>query len=140
MFVPFTKVIDGLESHLAVNHLAHFLLFQELYLLLGRTAERSVTKSRVISVSSSGHHFSEILFDNLNFEREDSYDSIIAYGQSTTANIYMANSISRVYAQQNIVGLYVHPGVILGTDIYRHMSAESLISLDKKRERRHIKS
>jgi NAD(P)-dependent dehydrogenase (short-subunit alcohol dehydrogenase family) len=139
MFVPFEKTEDGFESHLAVNHLAHFLLFQELRPLLAKTTKESGVKSRVICVSSSGHRFSSILFDNLNFENGN-YNSTIAYGQSKTANIHMADTLTRLYGNQGIIGLSLHPGVILNTDIYRHMSKEALEDLDSKRDHKQIKS
>jgi NAD(P)-dependent dehydrogenase (short-subunit alcohol dehydrogenase family) len=58
MFVPHKPTKDGFEAHLGVNHLANFLLFQELKPLLISGAAQSKSLSRVVCVSSSGLRFS----------------------------------------------------------------------------------
>jgi NAD(P)-dependent dehydrogenase (short-subunit alcohol dehydrogenase family) len=139
MFVPHKPTEDGFESHLGINHLAHFLLFQELKELLVQGARDSGSLSRVICVSSSGHRFSGINFDDMNFNRAE-YDSVAAYGQSKTANIYMANTLSRLHARDGIVGLSLHPGVIMETDIRRYMSEEAVSRLHSQTDHRQVKS
>jgi NAD(P)-dependent dehydrogenase (short-subunit alcohol dehydrogenase family) len=139
MFVPRKLTEDGLDSHLGINHLAHFLLFQELKELLVQGARDSGSLSRVICVSSSGHRFSGINFDDMNFDRVE-YDSVAAYGQSKTANIYMANALSRLYARDGIVGLSLHPGVIMETDIRRYMSEQAVSKLHSQTDHRRVKS
>lgn len=125
MFVPHETTRDGFEMHIGVNHFAHFLLFQQLKALLAQGAKESKSLSRVIMVSSSGHRFSDIIFDDMNFERS-TYDAVAAYGQSKTANIYMATALMRRHAQDGIIGLSLHPGVIMDTHIRRHMSDEAV--------------
>ncbi|KAM0717136.1 hypothetical protein Q7P37_006988 [Cladosporium fusiforme] len=139
MFVPFGRTEDGFETHFGVNHLAHFFLFQELKSLLIEGAKAAEQPSRVVLVSSSGHRFSEILFDDINFERKE-YNSVTAYGQSKTANIYMANALTRIHAREGITGLSLHPGVIMETDIRRHMSDDALADLNDHTDRRQLKS
>ena len=58
----------------AVNHLAHFLLFQELrdLLLAGSQPERD---SRVVNVSSGAHRRCTVHLDDLNFEARG-YDPV----------------------------------------------------------------
>jgi NAD(P)-dependent dehydrogenase (short-subunit alcohol dehydrogenase family) len=87
MFTPEGRTADGFETHFGTNHLSHFLLFNLLKraLLAGST---SGFNSRVVIVSSIGHRSSSIHFDNINLEGE--YKPNIGYGQSKTANIYMA--------------------------------------------------
>lgn len=53
----------------------------------------------------------------------DSYKKWPGYGQSKTANIYTASSITRHYGKQNLIGLSVHPGAIK-TNLSRHLSEE----------------
>jgi NAD(P)-dependent dehydrogenase (short-subunit alcohol dehydrogenase family) len=139
MFVPYRPTEDGFESHLGINHLAHFLLFQELKELLAQGAIDSGSLSRVICVSSSGHRFSGVNFDDINFDRVE-YDSVAAYGQSKTANIHMANALSRLHARDGIVGLSLHPGVIMETDIRRYMSEEAVSKLHSQTDHRQVKS
>lgn len=44
----------------------------------------------------------------------------MAYGQSKTANIWMANELERRYGGQGVHALSVHPGVIM-TNLARHL-------------------
>jgi NAD(P)-dependent dehydrogenase (short-subunit alcohol dehydrogenase family) len=122
MACPEEKTADGFEMQFDVNHVAHFLLFQLLKdtLLASSTAE---LKSRVVSLSSSGHRASGIHFDNYSLAGE--YDPWKAYGQSKTANILFANELDRRYGPQGLHGLSVHPGVIMDTELSRHQTGTS---------------
>lgn len=109
MMLPEGKTADGFESQFGSNHLARFALF----LALKDTLLASSTPafhSRVVNVSSVGHHSCAINFDNLMFSH--AYDPTDAYGQSKTANIQMANQTERLYGSQRLHGLSVHPGAI----------------------------
>lgn len=139
MFVPHEQTKDGFEAHLGVNHLAHFLLFQELKKLLVSGAAQSKSLSRVVCVSSSGHRFSGINFDDINFDQHE-YDSVVAYGQSKTANIYMASTLSQLHKSDGIIGLSLHPGVIMETDVRRYMSEEAVEKLHSQTDLRQVKS
>lgn len=111
MATPEGKTAEGFETQFGTNHLAHFLLFQ----LLKPTLLASATpgfNSRVVCLSSSGHRGAGIQFDNYNFEKGD-YAPWTAYGQSKTANIYMANEIERRYGAKGLHGLSVMPGGIM---------------------------
>lgn len=101
--------IDGFESQLATNYLGHFLLF---WLLRDAMIKASTSEfnSRIVNVSSSGHHSSEIQFDNFNLAQYGAYDPSKAYSQSKLAQIYMANYVDRVYAPGGIHALSVMPG------------------------------
>jgi NAD(P)-dependent dehydrogenase (short-subunit alcohol dehydrogenase family) len=100
------------------DHFAHFLLFQIVKPLLLKSAAESGLSSRVITLSSIGHQFSSINFDDIHWTK--SYEKWQAYGQSKTANIYMASSIEKHYGSQNLHGLSVHPGGIQ-TELGRHL-------------------
>lgn len=139
MFVPHDLTKDGFEAHLGVNHLAHFLLFQELKQLLILGAAQSKSLSRVVCVSSSGHRFSGINFEDINFDRSK-YDDVVAYGQSKTANIYMASTLSKLHESDGIIGLSLHPGVIMETDVRRYMSEEAVAKLHSQTDLRQVKS
>lgn len=91
MATPEGQTKDGFETQLGINHLGHFLLFK----LLEKTLLASSTPafcSRVVSLSSSGHKSSPILFDDLDLKK-GGYTPFKAYGQSKTANIYLANEV-----------------------------------------------
>ncbi|KAI0440505.1 putative short-chain dehydrogenase [Xylaria telfairii] len=113
---PEGRTDDGFETQFGVNHLAHFLLFQ----LLQPTLLASTTpsfNSRVINVTSGAHRGSKIDFDNPNLA--GAYNPRLAYSQSKTANILMANQIERLYGPLGIHGLSVHPGCII-TNLQRY--------------------
>ena len=123
MATPFSLTEDGHELQIGSNHFGHFLLFRLLQPMLSQSAT-SDSPSRVIALSSAGHRFSSIRFDDMSFEKGD-YNGLVAYAQSKTANIWMCNSIDRHYGPK-IRGLSVHPGTILTTDITRHFDADTL--------------
>ncbi|CAO2650981.1 Nn.00g092780.m01.CDS01 [Neocucurbitaria sp. VM-36] len=109
MMTPEGKTADGFELQFGTNHLAHFLLFQLLKPTLLASATQAFS-SRVIALSSVGHRGSEIHFDDINLEK--GYDPMTAYAQSKLAAVYMANSIERRYASQNLHAWSVMPGGI----------------------------
>ena len=53
-----------------------------------------------------------IRFDDINFSQPDSYEKWASYGQSKTANIYMASSVERHYGSKDLRGLSVHANLI----------------------------
>src|SRR5215217_9639907 len=81
MAAPETRVGPGWEAQFATNHLGHFALANRLWPLLADGA-------RVVVVSSRGHHFSGIRWDDVQFEH--GYDKWLAYGQAKTANVLFA--------------------------------------------------
>ncbi|KAK0938162.1 hypothetical protein LTR29_010273 [Friedmanniomyces endolithicus] len=107
-----------------LSFLAHFYLFQLLRPLLLKSSTRSF-KSRVVTVASTAHAFSTVQLGNYGQESKvkSGYDKIceldvdfnpiIAYSQSKTANIWMANEIERRYGAEGLHGLSIHPGGIV---------------------------
>lgn len=106
------------EAQFATNHLGHFLLVNEMWPSL-------IGGSRVISVSSSGHHISGIRWDDIHFER--GYDKWQAYGQSKTANALFAVHLDQLGEPHGVRAFSLHPGKIL-TPLVRHMSNEEKIA------------
>lgn len=130
MATPEGKTADGFETQFGTNHLAHFLLFQLLKPTLLASSTPSFN-SRVICLSSSGHRGAGIQFDNYSFEKGD-YAPWTAYGQSKTANIYMANEIERRYGAKGLHGLSVMPGGIM-TGLQVHVIDQLSAGLDAAR-------
>ena len=48
-----------------------------------------IAPSRVVALSSRGHHLSPVVFEDIQFERRP-YHKWLAYGQSKTANVLFA--------------------------------------------------
>lgn len=111
MATPEGRTKDGFETQFGTNHVAHFLLFQLLKPTLLKSSAMGF-QSRVICVSSFGHREGPIRFDDYNFDKPSSYNAWAAYGQSKTANIYMANEIERRYSFHGLHGISLHPGGI----------------------------
>jgi NAD(P)-dependent dehydrogenase (short-subunit alcohol dehydrogenase family) len=79
-----------------------------------------------VALSSWGHHLSDIRWDDLHFET-GSYDGMVAYGQSKTANALFAVELDRRWSGDGIRGYSLHPGGIVATNL-----APSL-TIDEKR-------
>ncbi|KAG7405400.1 putative oxidoreductase [Fusarium oxysporum f. sp. rapae] len=118
---------DGHEMQFGVNYLAHFLFFELLKpALLAAVAPE--LNSRVVVLASSAHQHDGINeSDNYNFQK-GGYDPLVSYGQSKTADIYLANEIDRRYGAQGLHATSVHPGGIL-TELPRYIPPEHLQAL-----------
>jgi NAD(P)-dependent dehydrogenase (short-subunit alcohol dehydrogenase family) len=116
---PLTRDARGYESQFATNHLGHFQLTAGLW-----SALRRAEGARVVSVSSRGHQFAGVDFDDPNF-RERAYDPRIAYGQSKSANALFAVTLDAVGEQHGVRAFSLHPGGVV-TEVARYMSAEAL--------------
>jgi NAD(P)-dependent dehydrogenase (short-subunit alcohol dehydrogenase family) len=122
MCTPFGQTADGFETQLGINHLGHFVLTNELM-----PALISGSPGRVVNLSSAGHAFGSVDFDDPNFERRP-YDGWAAYGQSKTANIWFSIELDRRLAERGVRAFAVHPGGI-HTDLGRYMTADDLTIL-----------
>lgn len=106
MGTPLLRTAGGWELQFATNHVGHFALATGLHGALARAQG-----ARVVVVSSSAHHRSPVVLDDVHFERR-AYDRWVAYGQSKTANILFAVEASRRWANDNIFVNALHPGAI----------------------------
>lgn len=111
---------QGNELQFATNHLGHFRLTMRLWAALKRASG-----ARVVSVSSAGHRFSPVVFDDINFERRD-YDPFKAYGQSKTANVLFAVGVDQRGKEDSIRAFSLHPGGIAATSLGTHVGIEVL--------------
>ena len=71
-----------------------------------------------MSVSSTGHLFSPVVFDDFNFDFIP-YTPFTAYGQSKTANALLAVGITQPWANDGITANALHPGAI-ATGLQKH--------------------
>jgi NAD(P)-dependent dehydrogenase (short-subunit alcohol dehydrogenase family) len=115
MWPPQRRTEDGFESHLAVNHLAHFALTVGLLPCLQAAGD-----ARVICLTSSGHRRSDINYEDPNYDRRH-YDPAEAYGQSKTANALFAVGFSARFAGPHPTANAVMPGGIR-TDLMRNLT------------------
>ena len=122
MACPLRRTVEGYEMQLASNHLGHFLLTELL-----TPALRAAAPSRIVAVSSAGHRFSPVLFDDPHFERNE-YDKWTAYGQSKTANVLHAVALDARLRAFGTRAFAIHPGAIV-TELGRHLQAEDLAML-----------
>jgi len=105
MATPFGKTADDFELQFGTNHLGHFVLTG---LLLDHIL--CTPHARVVTVSSWGHHFGEIDFDNLNAEK--SYDPEGAYALSKLANLLFTYELQRRFEAAGVdaIASATHPG------------------------------
>jgi NAD(P)-dependent dehydrogenase (short-subunit alcohol dehydrogenase family) len=107
MAVPqLEKTPQGFELQFGTNFLGHFALAIGLHRALA-----SANGARVVSVSSSGHLHSPVIFDDLHFDFIP-YTPFGGYGQSKSANTLLAVGIARHWANDGIVSNALHPGAI----------------------------
>lgn len=127
MGMPESKSADGFEMQFGVNHLGHFLFVNRIAPLLREG-------SRVVTLSSSGHRFSDVDLEDPNFERT-LYDPWAAYGRAKTANILFAVEFDRRHRDRGVRAIAVHPGGIR-TELGRYMTPEVLQARLKAAEER----
>ncbi|MGQ4514679.1 SDR family NAD(P)-dependent oxidoreductase [Streptomyces sp. DW26H14] len=113
------RTAEGWELQFATNHLGHFALSLGLRDALAAGA-RERGGARIVSVSSTAHMRSPVVFDDLHFERR-AYDPQEAYAQSKTANALFAVEATRRWADDGIVANAVNPGGVV-TGLQRHFT------------------
>jgi retinol dehydrogenase-14 len=98
---------QGFEYTFGVNHLGHFSLTN---LLVSRL--RAGAPSRIINVTSVGHHFARygMRFDDLQSER--GYDGMEAYCRSKLANVLFTRQLAKRLDDANVTVNAAHPGPV----------------------------
>jgi NAD(P)-dependent dehydrogenase (short-subunit alcohol dehydrogenase family) len=129
MACPLMRTAEGWEMQFATNHLGHFLLGNLLAPALIAGAP-----SRLISVSSAGHQFSGVVFDDIQFERRP-YDKWASYGQAKSANMLFALEFDRRFASRGVRAFSNHPGGIR-TELGRHLTQDDVKLLTARSEAR----
>ncbi|ACA95304.1 MULTISPECIES: SDR family NAD(P)-dependent oxidoreductase [Burkholderia cepacia complex] len=120
MACPETRLDDGREAQLAVNHLGHYALVNRLWPVLAHG-----DGARVVAVSSLGHRLSPIRWDDIDFA--GGYDKWLAYGQSKTANALFAVRLDMLGAPFGVRAYSLHPGKI-ATPLQRHLTREEMMA------------
>jgi NAD(P)-dependent dehydrogenase (short-subunit alcohol dehydrogenase family) len=123
MATPFGKTKDGFETQFGTNHLGHFVLVNRIAPLIRKGG-------RVITLSSSGHRYSNVDLQDPNFERTP-YEPFVAYGRSKTANILFAVEFDRRHRENGIRAAAVHPGGIK-TELGRYTDLSRIENMIKQ--------
>jgi NAD(P)-dependent dehydrogenase (short-subunit alcohol dehydrogenase family) len=118
MACPETRVGPGWEAQFATNHLGHYALVNRLWPAIAAGG------ARVVSVSSAGHHYSGIRWDDVHWH--DGYDKWEAYGQAKTANALFAVHLDRLGRDAGVRAFSLHPGGIL-TPLQRHLPKAEMV-------------
>jgi NAD(P)-dependent dehydrogenase (short-subunit alcohol dehydrogenase family) len=116
-----SRTAEGWELQFATNYLGHFTLSLGLRDALA-AGVRERGEARIVSVSSTAHMRSPIVFDDIQFERRE-YDPQAAYAQSKTATSLFAVEATRRWAADGIVANAVNPGGI-ATGLQRHFTQQ----------------
>jgi NAD(P)-dependent dehydrogenase (short-subunit alcohol dehydrogenase family) len=114
-----TRTAEGWELQFAANYLGHFALSLGLRDALA-AGVRERGEARIVSVSSTAHMRSPVVFDDIHFERRD-YDPQAAYAQSKTATSLFAVEATRRWGADGIVANAVNPGGV-ATGLQRHFT------------------
>ncbi len=125
MACPQARTAEGWEMQFATNHLGHFLLTSHLL-----PALRAGAPARVVNLSSAGHRFSPVNFDDVHFDSHP-YDKWVSYGQSKTANVLFSIEFDRRSQNDGIRAFAVHPGAIM-TELGRHLDADDIQTLQSR--------
>jgi len=115
MACPLARTADGFELQFGTNHLGHFL-----FSCLIAPALLAAAPSRVVNLSSTGHKFGTVDFEDPNYQNRD-YEKWSAYGQSKTANALFSVALNNRLSARGVTANAVHPGVII-TELGRHLS------------------
>jgi NAD(P)-dependent dehydrogenase (short-subunit alcohol dehydrogenase family) len=121
-----TRTDRGYEMQFATNHLGHLALAVGLH-----DALAAADGARIVSVSSSGHLRSPVVFDDLHYDFRE-YDPFGAYGQSKTANVLFAVEVTRRWADDGITANSLMPGGI-STNLQRHVGGEEYMRSARER-------
>lgn len=98
---------QGFEQTFGVNHLGHFYLTR---LLLDRL--RASAPSRIVNLTSFGHHFAPLgmRYDDLQSER--GYVALEAYARSKLANLLFTRELARRLEGTGVTANAAHPGPV----------------------------
>ena len=97
---------EGLERTLALNHLAYFVLTEELLPLL-----RASAPARIVNVSSDAHLRKRIDFEDLMSAR-GRYRPLAVYGRTKLMNILFTRELARRLEGTGVTVNAMHPGFV----------------------------
>jgi NAD(P)-dependent dehydrogenase (short-subunit alcohol dehydrogenase family) len=129
MIGPFRTTEEGIELQFGSNHIWHFLFTN---LIMSKVLKSKTP--RIVNVSSDGHRFGAIRFEDPSFQDGEVYDAWEAYGQSKTAVLLFSKSLAEKLGARGLRAYSLHPGVALGTSLSPGFEEKDLESLKAKDE------
>lgn len=120
------ETVDGLEMQIGVNHFGGHLLTRLMEPMIAEGG-------RVIFLSSLAHNQAPgspkttLDWDNINYEKPDTYVAWMAYSRSKLANVVDAKAFATHLASRKINVYAVHPGIV-NTELTRNMTDSSMMS------------
>jgi NAD(P)-dependent dehydrogenase (short-subunit alcohol dehydrogenase family) len=108
------ETVDGIETTLAVDHLAYFLLTHLL-------RERLVASApaRVVSTASDAYGYAGGRLDFDDLESRKSYSAMRVYGKAKLANILFTQDLARRLGGTGVTANCFHPGFV-GSNLARN--------------------
>ena len=113
----------GIEQHMAIMHLGHYLLIKRL---LDRI--KASAPSRIIQISSEAHKSGPgIDFDDINCEklwkgrRYSNAGAFQAYHRAKLAMIYATHAFAEALEGTGVTVNTLSPGYFVGTNVFRHV-------------------
>ena len=125
MAAPLARSAEGIESQLATNFIGHAALTSRLV-----PALLAAAAPRVVSLSSSAHQMSPVVFSDINFDSR-AYDPWEAYGQSKTANSLLAVTVWNALGARGVTAHAVHPGGVF-TGLMKHVTGDVAAVLSRR--------
>lgn len=125
MSCPLARSPEGIESQLATNFVGHACLAHALVPALLDSAE-----PRLISLSSTAHQMSPVVFGDINYERR-AYDPWEAYAQSKTATALLAVKVSQELGTRGVTAHTLHPGGVM-TGLLKYMNGNIAAELSNR--------
>ncbi|RGP75763.1 hypothetical protein FSPOR_561 [Fusarium sporotrichioides] len=156
-----TLTDDGLEMHLATNHIGHWLLSCLIMPKLIKAAEGKPKGSvRIVNISSASPMTSTMRWSDMNFDKKNkdlpqdeqpmyqvmklwgyadpenvAYIPLDGYSRSKVANVLFGiGATKRLFDKYGILSLAAHPGVIWGTELGRNFPQETIDAAKKMGE------
>lgn len=121
---PRQNSVDGIELTFATNVLGYYLLTWELLGLLKANAP-----ARIVNVASS--FVSDINLDDVQFGHRP-YDGMKAYAQSKAFDRMLTWALARWLENTGVTANAMAPGLVPETGLFRGMSAETRLELNKR--------
>ncbi|KAF5644570.1 double substrate-specificity short chain dehydrogenase reductase 2 [Fusarium sp. NRRL 52700] len=153
-----TLTKDGIEMHLATNHIGHWLLSCLLMPKLIKATENKPNCSvRIVNVTSASPMVSNMRWSDMNFDKKNkdlpqeeqpnyeffklwgyenseevAYVPLDGYNRSKVANVLFGiEANKRLFEKHGILTLAVHPGVIMTTELGRNFPKETIEAVEK---------
>ncbi|CAH0045511.1 unnamed protein product, partial [Clonostachys solani] len=122
MIEKYTTNADGIEMHLAINHLGHFLFTN----LIMSALLKSDGPGRVVNISAAAHRIGPFRFNDYNFADGEAYDPLLGYAQSKCANLLFTLGLAQRLGNKKLLSYGVDPGGSI-TNLFHRAPKEEML-------------